>query len=157
MQCLRRMKRDMVCEDIRIQLKVKLLNPSLCLVFHHEKLRPSLPSNPSPTDCTKDFFWIHYVITVSLLIIWDPPYNVMFAYSLRHSWGQRNYLKPKRIALPKVDFKKGYYHLGKKWSSQMHSVCLPIKTSPNTGHMLCPLTEPLCMREEHLGHFSLEH
>lgn len=49
------MKRDMICEDIRIQIKVKILNLFLCLIFYHEKLRPLL-SAPSPTDYIKDPF-----------------------------------------------------------------------------------------------------
>lgn len=108
------MKRDMICEDIRIQIKVKLLNLSLCLVFHREKLRPSLPSAPSPTDCTKGLFWIHYVTTVSSLIMWDPPYNVWCLHFLMEPLGTEELFKTQRNCPSKGGLRKRVLPFGRK-------------------------------------------
>lgn len=137
MQGLGRMKRDVICEAIRIQIKVRLLNLSapsstirnwgllfLCHLpywLYRGPLRNTFCGNCLITD--------HMAFS---------PWSVMFAF-LQETLGHKSPLKHKGIVLPVVDFKKGSYYLGESWSFQVHSLCLLIKTSPNLGHRLSPL------------------
>lgn len=75
----------------------------------------------------------------------------------RRLLGKGQLFKTQKNALLMVNFEAEHSHLGERWSSWSQSLCLSVKTSPSSGHMLSPLTDSFCMREEHLGHFSLEH
>lgn len=146
------MKREMKWEDTRIQVRVKLLNLSLFLIFHSKKWSPFLPS-ATPLLCQGSLLntlWDNSIIADHT---GSSPWCAMFAFP----WDTRRERHCSRTAPLTVDFIDWPCHSGGRSSFSSYSCCLSVKTGPISGHRLSCLTDPPCLREEHLGHFSLEH
>lgn len=124
---------------------------SLCLVFHSVKQRSSFPSTPLHWLCQGHLLnrlCNNCTINDHMWSLRDAQYTQFH----RRLWGKAQLFKTHKNILVMIEWKAEHHRLGGRWSFQSHSLCLLIKINPKSSCLLSPLTYPLWVREEHLGH-----
>lgn len=149
MQSLTRMKEmwDVMTSGFRSKSGYLI---SLCLIFHCKKQRSSFPSTPPLLAVPKASSKLcnNCIINDHMWSLSDVQYTQFH----RRLWRKMQLFKTHKNIPVMIAFKAKHHHLGRRWSFQSRSLCLLIKINPKSSHLLSPLTYPLWVREEHLGH-----